>query len=646
MASWKRGSDFNANGVDHYDWTIDDTRNPDGSLEHTTEKQAGGSLVRTKSYRYTGQRLDNVKTTLPGVSTPSWEVYAYNEFRSTIGVQTGVSSTTAPTLTAPAAAKSEDCSTSLPTTASDTTLYCHDEFDRLSRQRSPGAAEQQQFEYDGMDRRDNRTDHVGGTVEKSGYKYLGASSSIAGQQVATGATTSSAISYDRDSANAPLAVTLQASGTTTQTTRTYATDANGNPTGVENADGTVPAANRYVYDPYGDLDIDANAAMSGDAATNPLRFNGFDYDSAVKTYDMQARDYRPSVGRFLQSDRYESAQSDLSLVADPLTQNRYDFVGDDPVDSVEFDGHAGQAVDGQPWIPSTNGQTVKSQPKHVQKIRRQPAQQADDNTVPAARQKQYDAEIDRTQAKDAKKSGGNPLTEFLGGVTDNAVGTAEGGVAALKAGGRCVVETLPVCGAKATVSAADAAFHPGRTYDRASDAVDGIAADYSSGSPFRVAGRATFDAVTLLATGGEGAAAKGAALTAREAEVAGARGAARGVADAERQIVPKTRTGPGLAAKPDRDPRRLYSRSEVQQGLQEGGVCAVCQDRSTTCQTHEDITSTGTPMAAVPTRATWLCYVPSVTSISTDREGLECQMTTAAGSSTASAQALLRRAIT
>jgi hypothetical protein len=65
---------------------------------------------------------------------------------------------------------------------------------------------------------------------------------------------------------------LQASGTTTQTTKTFATDANGNPTGLEESSGTVPGANRYVYDPYGDLDVDANATMSGDAAINPLRF--------------------------------------------------------------------------------------------------------------------------------------------------------------------------------------------------------------------------------------------------------------------------------------------------------------------------------------------------------------------------------------
>jgi RHS repeat-associated protein len=137
---------------------------------------------------------------------------------------------------------------------------------------------------------------------------------------------------------APLAVTLQA-GAGTPDTHTFATDANGNPTGLESSTGVVTPVDRYVYDPYGDLDPDANSALASAAATNPLRFNGFDYDSAVKTYDMQARDYRPSVGRFLQADRYEQAQSDLSLVADPLSQNRYDFVGNDPVTNVEFDGH-------------------------------------------------------------------------------------------------------------------------------------------------------------------------------------------------------------------------------------------------------------------------------------------------------------------
>jgi RHS repeat-associated protein len=256
-------------------------------------------------------------------------------------------------LTVPSSVKDTDCGSALPDASGsgDKTWYCHDAFDRLIRQRPPGSAEEQTFDYDGMDRRDNRTDHVGGTTVQSGYKYVGSTSTLSGQEVVVGSA-SSRVSFDRDSDNRPLAVTLQSSGSSTATTKTYATDANGNPTGLEESNGSVPGAtNRYVYDPYGDLDAAANSGISGDAATNPLRFNGFDYDSAIKTYDMQARDYRPSSGRFLQTDRYESAQADLSLVADPLTQNRYDFGAADPVSNVEFDGHH-YTITGDPDSPA------------------------------------------------------------------------------------------------------------------------------------------------------------------------------------------------------------------------------------------------------------------------------------------------------
>lgn len=76
-----------------------------------------------------------------------------------------------------------------------------------------------------------------------------------------------------------------------------------------------------------------------DARANPFRFEGHYYDSAVKTYDMQARPYLPQAGRFLTEDRYESAAGDLSLEADALTQDRYSFAGGNPVNNIEFDGH-------------------------------------------------------------------------------------------------------------------------------------------------------------------------------------------------------------------------------------------------------------------------------------------------------------------
>ena len=54
---------------------------------------------------------------------------------------------------------------------------------------------------------------------------------------------------------------------------------------------------------------------------------------------MQAREYRPEVGRFLSQDRFEAAGADLALQSDPLTQNRYAFAGGNPVSNIEWDGH-------------------------------------------------------------------------------------------------------------------------------------------------------------------------------------------------------------------------------------------------------------------------------------------------------------------
>jgi RHS repeat-associated protein len=54
---------------------------------------------------------------------------------------------------------------------------------------------------------------------------------------------------------------------------------------------------------------------------------------------MQARPYRPDVGRFLTQDRFESGSGDLALQSDPMMSNRYTFAGANPVNNIEFDGH-------------------------------------------------------------------------------------------------------------------------------------------------------------------------------------------------------------------------------------------------------------------------------------------------------------------
>ncbi len=54
----------------------------------------------------------------------------------------------------------------------------------------------------------------------------------------------------------------------------------------------------YDYDRRGEV-----AAGGHAGAGNPFRFEGFYFDSGVKTYDTHARHYRPDVGRFLSRDQ-------------------------------------------------------------------------------------------------------------------------------------------------------------------------------------------------------------------------------------------------------------------------------------------------------------------------------------------------------
>ncbi|HEX8771485.1 MAG TPA: RHS repeat-associated core domain-containing protein, partial [Acidimicrobiales bacterium] len=164
----------------------------------------------------------------------------------------------------------------------------------------------------------------------------------------------------------------------------YAKDANGSVVGLEKDDGTIAADDRYDYDPYGELDRklpagadadDPDAGLSGEAKDNPFRFEGFYYDSGVKTYDMHARQYRPEVGRFLSRDVYASAAGDQALQADPLTQNRYAFAGANPVTNIEFDGHR-TCEGGEPEAcAKRDRRTTRAQGRHQQQQDREQARE-------------------------------------------------------------------------------------------------------------------------------------------------------------------------------------------------------------------------------------------------------------------------------
>ena len=197
--------------------------------------------------------------------------------------------------------------------------------------------EQNSYVYDGLDRRDLA---IGRSGQHREHHYLGMSELLSSE--ATGA--SSYDTYDYDSMGSRQG---QASTDDEGTDyHAYGKDANGSVTEIEESDGSVGEDDTYPYDPYGELEdpdpTDESSPedeLGEEAQANPFRFQGFYYDSGVESYDMQAREYRPEVGRFLSQDRFAAAAGDLQLQSDPLTQDRFAFAGGNPIGNIEFDGH-------------------------------------------------------------------------------------------------------------------------------------------------------------------------------------------------------------------------------------------------------------------------------------------------------------------
>jgi RHS repeat-associated protein len=128
-------------------------------------------------------------------------------------------------------------------------------------------------------------------------------------------------------------------GITTTGSFTYGYDVHGSASLLINqANGAVRAS--YGYTPYGASDT---TLSKNDTAVNtpfnPYRYTAKRYDTGSQTLDMGARRFDPTTQRFLQLDQYQGALADLTLSADPLTQNRYNLAGGNPLSAVEYDGH-------------------------------------------------------------------------------------------------------------------------------------------------------------------------------------------------------------------------------------------------------------------------------------------------------------------
>ncbi|WP_210490980.1 RHS repeat-associated core domain-containing protein [Patulibacter sp. SYSU D01012] len=225
-----------------------------------------------------------------------------------------------------------------------TQAFCYDPLDRRDRRvvgltgaADPAAAEE---EGDGRTRAQTActkpASEIGPGVVAYDYGYVGLTEQLS-REIRAGREQS----YDYTASGERLG-RLKGAGSSREW-RAYDTDAQGSVVGLEKPTGeTTPDAdgklNTYETDPFGDP-VGKESDLSDEAAENPFRFQGFYSDPGTGTYDMQARAYQPSTGRFLQQDRFEDPEADLRLLSDPMTSSRYAFTAGNPATYSEYDGH-------------------------------------------------------------------------------------------------------------------------------------------------------------------------------------------------------------------------------------------------------------------------------------------------------------------
>jgi RHS repeat-associated protein len=198
------------------------------------------------------------------------------------------------------------------------------------------------YEHDALDRPVRETEVVGGSTTHRELSYVGATRLLAEEQE-TGAHEKTR-SYSHDAYGRLTALSYRSDGGAVHEL-TYAYDPRGSVSMLLDEEGEPKAA--YGYTAYGGKDdglTEERMPGTGDPFGDLEQLNSFRYDAkrtaAVSdTIDMGARHFAPSMGQFLQMDRYEGALADLGLAMDPLTANRYSLAGGNPVSFVESDGH-------------------------------------------------------------------------------------------------------------------------------------------------------------------------------------------------------------------------------------------------------------------------------------------------------------------
>lgn len=124
----------------------------------------------------------------------------------------------------------------------------------------------------------------------------------------------------------------------------YLYNGHGDVVQIVNTSGGV--VNNYTYDEWG------NITSQVEGISNSFKYAGEVYDAETGLYYLRARYYDPSMGRFLNEDTYEGQ------IDNPLTQNLYTYVSNNPLIYVDPTGHDNMALGGSGGNPLYNLSTT------------------------------------------------------------------------------------------------------------------------------------------------------------------------------------------------------------------------------------------------------------------------------------------------
>jgi RHS repeat-associated protein len=198
------------------------------------------------------------------------------------------------------------------TNGTSVTTYSYDAADRLVSATEPNGTSAS-YVYDADGRQVQQT--IGSSVTNYLWDEASANGDVVQETDGSGATQASYVLGDGEL----LAQTR--SGATSY----YLYDGQGSIRAL--ADSTGAITDQYTYDAFG------NALSSQSATVNPYRYTGQQLDSLTGLYDLRARYYDPTSGRFTSRD---TAGIDFSNQAE---LNRYNYAQSNPINLSDPSGH-------------------------------------------------------------------------------------------------------------------------------------------------------------------------------------------------------------------------------------------------------------------------------------------------------------------